>query len=81
MKQKITKEELTSYQLAQKLRSALARCVRINADVALLCEHALAAAEWLEREADRVLEKQGALVGTVSAQTVVYAGDVERIVV
>ena len=34
---------------AEKLRIAAARCTRHNADVALLCEHALTAADRLER--------------------------------
>jgi hypothetical protein len=33
---------------AEKLRIAAARCTRHNADVALLCEHALTAADRLE---------------------------------
>lgn len=38
---------------AEKLRIAARRCTRHNADVALLCEHALAAADRLE-----VLERE-----------------------
>ncbi len=33
---------------AKKLRSAAARCTRYNSDVALLCEHALTAADRLD---------------------------------
>ncbi len=48
------KEDLKPYKLAQQLRQTVDRCTRINPhpDVALLCEHALSAATWLEAEAE-----------------------------
>ena len=55
------KKDLAPYKLAQKLRSAAARCTRTNADVALLCEHALAAADWLESEAEDLMGLRGSV--------------------
>jgi hypothetical protein len=54
----VRKEELKSYYLAQLLRQAASRCVRYDADIALLCEHALTAADWLEKEAGHIVLKQ-----------------------
>ncbi len=55
------KENLRPYQMAQQLRSAANRCARLNADVAMLCEHALAAASWLENEADDIAKMTGSV--------------------
>ena len=48
----IDKMKTKPWELAERLRSAATRCTRHDADVALLCEHALRAAEWLEGEAE-----------------------------
>lgn len=55
------KEDLKPYQMAQQLRKAANRCTRQNADVALLCEHALAAATWLEKEAEDIAKMTGSV--------------------
>lgn len=54
-------EDLRPYKLAQQLRIAANRCTRLNADVALLCEHALAAALWLEAEAEDIAMLTGSV--------------------
>ena len=55
------KEDLRPYQMAQQLRIAANRCTRLNADVALLCEHALATASWLEKEAEDIAKLTGSV--------------------
>lgn len=55
-------QNLRPYILAQRLRHAANRCTRVNSDVALLCEHALSAADWLEGEARDI----AALAGSVT---------------
>lgn len=57
----MNKQDLKPYKLAQKLRSSANRCTRINADVAILCEHALAAAAWLEDEATDITNMVGSV--------------------
>lgn len=54
-------EDLKPFRLAQQLRSSANRCVRMNADVAMLCEHALAAASWLEAEAEDIAKLAGSV--------------------
>ena len=47
--------------IVERLRSAAARTVRLNADVAMLCETALEAAEWVEAlcvEIDRLADRR-----------------------
>lgn len=41
---------MSAADVIERLRSAAARCTRVNADVALLCEHALTAATEIERQ-------------------------------
>ena len=55
------KEDLIPYKLAQQLRKSANRCTRQDADVALLCEHALTAAAWLEAEADDIAKTAGSV--------------------
>jgi hypothetical protein len=58
---KLKKEELKPYIIARRLRDAANRCTRINSDVAILCEHALAAAKWMESEADDIAKMAGSV--------------------
>ena len=47
--------------IVERLRSAAARTVRLNADVAMLCETALEAAEWVDSlcvEIDRLADSR-----------------------
>lgn len=55
------KEDLKPYRMAQQLRVAANRCTRLNADVAMLCEHALTAAAWLEKEAEDIAQLTGSV--------------------
>lgn len=55
------KEQLKPYILAKRLRDSANRCTRANADVALLCEAALAAAAWLESDADDIAALGGSV--------------------
>lgn len=73
----IDKTETTPWQLAEKLRSAANRCTRHDADVALLCEHALRAAAWMEGEAEDLARLAGSvthhsLAGRVTPGCVVW---------
>lgn len=63
----VKKEDLMQYRMAQRLRQAANRCTRTNADVALLCEHAQAAASWLEKEAEDIVK----LTGSVTHNTLI----------
>lgn len=50
--------------LIQHLRSAANRATRVNADVALLCEHALRSADYMEQlERELALAKVGEFAG------------------
>lgn len=66
------KEDLKPYKMAQQLRKAANRCVRQNADVTLLCEQALHAAEWLENEAADLERLSGSVThATIGGQITV----------
>jgi hypothetical protein len=71
------KEDLKPYQMAQQLRSAANRCTRLNADVAMLREHALAAASWLEKEAEDIAKLTGsvthnAVIGRITPGCIIH---------
>ena len=73
----VKKENLMPYQIAQRLRQAANRCTRTNADVALLCEHALTAASWLEEEAEDMAKLAGSvthneLIGRITPGCVIH---------
>ena len=55
------KEQLKPYIIAKRLRDSANRCTRVNADVALLCEAALRAAEWLESDAEDIAALGGSV--------------------
>jgi len=73
----VKKENLMQYQIAQRLRQAANRCTRTNADVALLCEHALTAASLLEKEAEDMAKLAGSvthneLIGRITPGCIIH---------